>query len=116
MYSKSSLSNKDIALTELRLIPGIGKQAALDLWDLGYRCIADLKNEDPELMYIHHNDLKGVVQDICVLYTYRCAVYFANTYGMQQDPELLKWWHWKEQGKISSVQMDQRIRENRIAK
>ena len=28
-----------------------------------------------------------------VLYVFRCAVYFASK---QHNPELLKWWHWKE--------------------
>jgi hypothetical protein len=29
-----------------------------------------------------------------VLYVFRCAVYFAN--NSTHDPELLKWWNWKD--------------------
>jgi hypothetical protein len=32
--------------------------------------------------------------DRCVLYVFRCAVYFASQ--TVHDPELLKWWRWKD--------------------
>jgi hypothetical protein len=32
--------------------------------------------------------------DRCVLYVFRCAVYFASE--AEHDPELLKWWNWKD--------------------
>jgi hypothetical protein len=31
-----------------------------------------------------------------VLYTFRCAVYFAS--NERHDPELLRWWAWKDGG------------------
>lgn len=34
--------------------------------------------------------------DPCVLYTYRCAVYVAETAQDKQQPELRKWWNWKD--------------------
>jgi hypothetical protein len=34
--------------------------------------------------------------DRCVLYVFRCAVYYAN--NKTHDPELLKWWNWKDRG------------------
>lgn len=32
--------------------------------------------------------------DRCMLYVFRCAVYYASS--EQHDPELLKWWNWKD--------------------
>ena len=39
---------------------------------------------------------QGVKVDRCVLYVYRCAVYYANTSPDERKPELLKWWNWKD--------------------
>ena len=97
-------------LTELRTIPGIGKVAAKELLDMGYKSIADLKRADPDLMYIEHNNQRGQVQDICVLYTFRAAVYYAKTFGKKQDAEKLKWWNWMDDKKISSKEKDAQIR------
>jgi hypothetical protein len=38
--------------------------------------------------------------DRCVLYTFRCAVYFASE--SKHDPELLKWWNWKDGTKVAA--------------
>jgi hypothetical protein len=78
---------------ELQVIPGIGPSLATDLRDLGIRRVADLKARDPERMYRQLNTLRGARQDPCVLYVFRCAVYFART--TRPKPELLKWWNWK---------------------
>lgn len=69
---------------------------AQDLRDLGVFRVRDLVGKDAELMYkqlclLHKMDL-----DRCVLYVFRCAVYFANNEA--HDPELLKWWNWKSRG------------------
>jgi len=77
----------------LRRIPGIGPSLAQDLRDLGYQEVEALRGEDPERMYARLSELRGERQDPCVLYVFRCAVYFASTAG--PDPELLKWWSWK---------------------
>ena len=74
-------------------IPGIGPRLAKDLRDLGYRIPSDLKGEDPEKMYVRLEKKRGHHEDLCVLYVFRCAVYFANG---GRDPEGLKWWHWKD--------------------
>jgi hypothetical protein len=37
------MDNKEKALKELRTIPGVGKVVAIDLWNLGYKSIHDLK-------------------------------------------------------------------------
>ncbi len=79
---------------ELRTIPGIGPRMAEDLRLLGIRRVADLRTRDPERMYRKLERLTGARQDPCVLYVFRCAVYFART--ARPRPELLKWWNWKD--------------------
>ena len=78
----------------LEVIPGIGPSTAEDLNDLGIRSVDDLRGKDPQRMYDELNVLRGVHNDRCVLYVFRCAVYFAETDN--PDPELLKWWNWKD--------------------
>lgn len=91
-------SNKKKSLPDelklLQLIPGVGPSIARDLFDLGYKTAVDLANEDPEDMYRRINLLRGNVQDRCLLYVFREAVYFAS--NTDRDPELLKWWNWKD--------------------
>jgi hypothetical protein len=101
---------KTSASKELLTIPGVGKVVAMDLVKMGYRSITDLKGADPEIMYVEHNNLKGKVQDICMLYTFRCAVYYANTFGKRQHPEKLKWWNWMDKRKVDSKTKDAQIR------
>jgi hypothetical protein len=79
---------------ELQSIPGIGPSLAQDLRDLGVRSVAELKDRNPEAMYQRLCMVRGVQQDRCVLYVFRCAVYFAST--KRHDPEKLKWWNWKD--------------------
>ena len=78
---------------ELQRIPGVGPSIADDLRELGIRRIADLRRRSAERMYDRINTLRGVRQDRCLLYVFRCAVYYAGT--TRPDPELLKWWNWK---------------------
>ncbi|HEY1006931.1 MAG TPA: helix-hairpin-helix domain-containing protein [Sphingobacteriaceae bacterium] len=95
---KSALENtKEQAIKELSTIPGIGKSLATDLWNINIRSIAELRGKDPERLYDLSNAFAGVVQDRCVLYTFRCAVYFADTPRELREPERLKWWNWKDQ-------------------
>jgi len=82
------------ALKDFRRIPGVGKKTAVVLWDLGLRSVSDLRGRDPETLYAAMETLAGCHVDRCMLYVYRCAVYFAET--VDPDPERLKWW--SEQG------------------
>lgn len=77
-------------------IPGVGKSIAADLLRIGILHVADLKGKNPEALYDRSNALAGVTQDRCLLYTFRCAVYYANSVGKRRDPEKLKWWKWKD--------------------
>ena len=83
-----------INLKELQTIPGVGPSIARDLTDLGYTSVSGLWREDPESMYQRLCELRGTHIDRCVLYVFRCAVYFAGNTG--HNPELLKWWNWKD--------------------
>jgi len=77
-------------------IPGIGPSMAMDLWRLGLRRADDLKNRNAETLYEKLCDLDGRRLDRCVLYAFRCAVYYVSR--QKHDPKLLKWWSWKEPG------------------
>lgn len=87
-------SPRDSQITELRQIPGVGISIANDLINIGITKIEDLKNKDPEWLYHQSNKFAGTVQDRCLLYVFRCAVYYATE--KKHDKEKLKWWNWKE--------------------
>ncbi|NOS85173.1 MAG: pathogenicity locus [Ignavibacteria bacterium] len=75
-------------------IPGVGKSIAQDMLNIGINSISDLKGKDPEKLYYRSNKYAGVVQDRCLLYVFRCAVYYASS--KEHDPLKLKWWNWKD--------------------
>lgn len=75
-------------------IPGVGRSIANDLINIGITSIAELKDNDPQKLYERSNKHAGVVQDRCLLYVFRCAVYYAS--NTKHSPEKLKWWNWKD--------------------
>lgn len=79
---------------QLQRIPGVGPSIAVDLRGIGITRIADLKGKSPERLYARSNARAGVVQDRCLLYVFRCAVYFAET--PRPNPKKLLWWAWKD--------------------
>jgi hypothetical protein len=79
---------------DLETIPGVGPSIARDLRDLGIRRVRDLRGRDPERLYQQLIVRRGAHQDRCLLYVFRCAVYFAGT--PRPRPELLQWWRWKD--------------------
>ena len=87
------IPEKQAALLELQRIPSVGKACSLDLWKLGVRKVDDLKGRNPQELYEQLNQLTGIRHDVCMLYTFRCAVYFAST--KKPEPDKLKWWYWK---------------------
>lgn len=89
--------NKKIAIKELSMIPGVGPSIANKMWDINIKKISDLEDQSPEHLYDLSNQQAGRTQDRCLLYTFRCAVYFANTPKVLQESEKLKWWHWKDE-------------------
>jgi len=80
-------------LKDLQEIPGVGPKQAEDLWRLGFRSVAELKGKNPEELYERLCELKKTRIDPCRLYVFRGAVYYASR--KRHDPELLKWWNWK---------------------
>ena len=81
-------------MDQLQKIPGVGKAVSRDLRRLGIREPDDLKGQDPEELYERLCLLQGKRIDRCMLYVLRCAVYYATE--EDPDPELLKWWNWKD--------------------
>ncbi len=92
----ASAADRAVVLKDLQRIPGVGKSLSTDLFDLGIRSVEALDGADPEALYNGLCTLRGVRQDPCVLYVFRCAVYFASS--PSPDPDKLKWWRWKDPG------------------
>lgn len=78
----------------LEIIPGVGRATAEDFNRLGIFEVAQLKGQNPAQLYDDLCALDGVKHDRCVLYVFRCAVYYASR--RKHDPEKLKWWNWKD--------------------
>ncbi len=74
-------------------IPGVGPSIAHDIEILGFNKVDDLKNQDAEQMYEKLMQLQGTHIDRCVLYVFRCAIYYAEG---GSDAKKLKWWNWKD--------------------
>jgi hypothetical protein len=85
---------KQKILKEFQEIPSVGKACALDLWNIGIRNIAELKGKNPAVLYDKLNTISGVTHDICMLYTFRCIVYYATE--SNHEKEKLNWWYWKD--------------------
>ncbi len=78
----------------LQTVPGIGPAVAAKLNWLGIMEPQELCGQDPQELYDRYQDLVGHPVDRCLLYVFRCAVYYCET--EKPDPELLKWWNWKD--------------------
>ncbi len=87
MRSKST--NPDSLLS----IPGVGVSISQNLKRIGIHAVKDLKGKNPEKLYKRSNEREGATQDPCLLYTFRCAVYFAEG---GRNAQKLKWWNWKD--------------------
>ncbi len=85
---------KDLQIKELRQIPGVGASIAEDLINIGITSVNDLKNKNPEDLYNQSNKFAGVIQDRCLLYVFRCAVYYATQTNHKK--EKLLWWNWMD--------------------
>ncbi|WP_325199391.1 helix-hairpin-helix domain-containing protein [Oscillibacter sp.] len=75
-------------------IPGVGDRIAAVMETLGVREVSDLRDRDPEELYLRECAMKGYREDRCALYVWRAAVYYAD--HENRDPEKLKWWYWKD--------------------
>lgn len=79
---------------ELTKIPGVGEKIAQEFLNIGIKKVSDLKNKDPEKLYLKICAKNGYPVDKCVLYICRSSVYFAK--NKNPDAEKLKWWNWKD--------------------
>ncbi|MBS1557341.1 MAG: TfoX/Sxy family DNA transformation protein [Bacteroidetes bacterium] len=91
---KKTIGDKEKGLKQLQTIPGIGKACSLDLWNIGIRRVEDLSGQNPYALYNQLNTYSGLTHDICMLYTFRCAVYFATE--DHHEKKKLNWWYWKD--------------------
>lgn len=85
---------KQSSLKDLEQIPGVGKKIAQDMRNIGIHSLSQLEGQDPEQLYQKLCDFKAGPVDRCMLYVLRCAVYYAS--NTKHDPQLLKWWNWKD--------------------
>ena len=83
-----------MARDPLQEIPGVGPSIARDLRLLGIERVSDLRGRNPEQLYDMSNRLRGMTQDRCLLYAFRCAVYYASE--PRPKARLLKWWNWSD--------------------
>ncbi|MCK5461220.1 Pathogenicity locus [Candidatus Gracilibacteria bacterium] len=84
----------DNFLKKLQVIPGIGPKLSKEFADIGIKDVSDLKDKDPEKLYLQICAKQGTQVDRCVLYVCRSSVYFAE--NKKHNPEKLKWWNWKK--------------------
>lgn len=78
----------------LQIIPGVGPSMSKDLNDIGVLKVSDLVGKNPEKLFAKLERIREAHIDRCVLYVFRCAVYFAE--HKNPNPEKLKWWNWKD--------------------
>lgn len=86
------MSSYEPSPEDLESVPGVGKKIAKDLHDIGCHSVKDLEGADPVDLYDRVCTMQGTKIDPCLLYTFKCATYYAKG---GRDPELLKWWNWK---------------------
>jgi pathogenicity locus Cdd1 protein len=79
--------------SDLRQIPGVGRTVETDLHRMGIHQVAELVGADPEDLYDRLMFVQGSYVDRCMLYVFRCAVYYAEG---GREPEKLRWWNWKD--------------------
>ena len=79
---------------ELEQIPGVGKTIARDMESIGIHSIDDLKGQQAQQLYDRLCEFKASPVDRCMLYVFRCAIYYAS--NTDHDPQLLKWENWKD--------------------
>jgi len=85
---------KQATAKQLEQIPGVGKSIAQYMRNIGIESVDDLKGQNAEKLYQKLCDFKASPVDKCMLYAFRCAIYYAQ--NTIHDPRLLKWWNWKD--------------------
>ena len=94
LYNRMRVLDMKQTEKNLEQIPGVGKRIAREMQNIGISSVDQLKGKNPEKLYQKLSDFKAGPVDRCMLYVLRCAVYYAS--NTKHDPELLKWWNWKD--------------------
>lgn len=55
-------------MSNLRLVPGIGAKKEKDLFQLGYHSLEELKDADPDKLYVEDCLRKGYQEDMVASY------------------------------------------------
>ena len=79
---------------DLTKVPGVGKNMKQHLNRIDIHAVEDLIGRDPQELYMASCLQENSQLDLCVLYVYRGAVYFAE--HETHDREKLDWWYWKD--------------------
>lgn len=95
-----------MSASSLQAIPGIGKSIARGLLDIGIDRPSCFKGKDPEALYRKLERVRGRHIDRCMLYVFRCAVYYVE--HKAHDPELLKWWNWSDENLVKAEERKKR--------
>jgi hypothetical protein len=95
MWVSEGIMSPEATDTDLESVPGVGIKTAADPRTLGIFSVADLRGWDLEQLYRALEASVGGHVDRCMLYVFRCAVYYASS--EERDPEKLKWWHWRDE-------------------
>ena len=76
------------SLQELEQIPGVGKTIARDMHNIGIHSIDALKGRQAQQLYDRLCQFKAFPVDRCMLYVFRCAIYYASNTHHDPSPVL----------------------------
>jgi hypothetical protein len=65
-------------MSDLQTVPGVGLSIERDFLELDIYAVNDLRQKDPELLFEKLCKIRCKSIDRCVLYVFRCAVYYAE--------------------------------------
>ncbi len=85
---------RDIALKDLRTLPGIGVKSSEWLYGIGLRSAIDLRGKDPKELYTRLEKHGYPTHGRIMLYVLKAAVYSVSEPNPKRH--LLKWYNWKD--------------------
>ena len=92
---------KKVSPRELEEIPGVGRKVAQYMRNIGINRVEDLKGKEADKLYAKLCKFTASPVDRCMLYVFRCAIYYAE--NSRHKPQLLKWWNWKVEAKSGKI-------------
>ncbi|RDD41686.1 hypothetical protein TrispH2_006146 [Trichoplax sp. H2] len=100
---------KEDVIKEFTVIPSIGKSLAEDMYNLDINSIEELKMHHPDQMYAKLRAQAAAPMCRCVLYAFRCAVYYASIPIQYHDKQLLKWSSWSDKN-VQKLNLNERFK------